>query len=120
MDGTVGFPCMTPGNAMEWHLPDLSIRVYAMDADIAVPPILQYPIDGRALELAQSSPWYSGRLRKQIYVWCHECALETECRVVHSQKVAQQPVGGKSILLRHPRQPKNGRLPHGSVVDGRA
>jgi hypothetical protein len=38
MDGTVGFPCMTPGSAKEWHLPDLSIRVYAMDADIAVPP----------------------------------------------------------------------------------
>jgi hypothetical protein len=49
MDGTVGFPCVTPGNAKEWHLFGLSIRVYAMDADIAVSSILQYPIDGRTL-----------------------------------------------------------------------
>jgi hypothetical protein len=49
MHCTVGFPSVTPGNAKEWHLFGLSIRVYAMDADIAVSSILQYPIDGCTL-----------------------------------------------------------------------
>jgi hypothetical protein len=49
VDVTVGFPCVTPGSAKEWHLFGLRIRVYAMDAHIAVSSILQYPIDRRTL-----------------------------------------------------------------------
>jgi hypothetical protein len=85
---------MPPGKAQEWLLFAQRIRVNATDADIAVSPILQNPIDWRTLEPFQSAPWDSGRLGKHIDVWCHECALETECRVVRFQKMTQHPVGG--------------------------
>src|SRR3981081_1712964 len=110
MDGTVGLPCMTPGKPWKWLLFAEDIRVDATDADIAISPVLQDPVDGSALQALQNAAWDAGRFGKHIDMRSHEGAREEAGAFVRSQKLAEQPGGGQPITLRHARQPRMRRF----------